>query len=395
MLVNERGTVTIMTALFISSVIAGLALVADVGLLYQEKRQLQTSVDAAALAGVMDLVEGKSRAEAEKVARAYLENNANVAPEQVDFSYPQADSFRVESRTRRDTFFGRILGIKSTAVSASATAQSGTAGSVNDLVPIIVPSNTISEHIGTTNPVSYELGNDRPLDPFSISYQQSGDLITYTIVYVNIANKPVDLEIWDPIPNGSTYVEGSATAGGLFDGTSVRWSFPQLAAGDSRTVSFKVAGANPSNTAYASAGGKTEMASTSNPQKGFFWLTDFNDGSGGVPDYRDWIVYGYPEEVSVGDLVNGEGVKASLRDALEMRLASKPDMILPVYDYTEGGGSPGTYHVIGFAQFIMTSFDLSGSPKTITGYFTTGTVAPGSGGDAPQDFGVKAIWLSN
>lgn len=129
-------------------------------------------------------------------------------------------------------------------------------------------------------------------------------------------------------------------------------------------------------------------------QKGFFWLTDFNSQSGGTPDFAAWIVNGYPEEVAVGDLANGEGVRSALKTALEQRLAKDPTIVLPVYDYTQKSGSNGTYHVIGFVEFYMQGFNLSGQPKTITGYFTNGTVTAGAGGQGAVDLGVKAVWLS-
>lgn len=133
---------------------------------------------------------------------------------------------------------------------------------------------------------------------------------------------------------------------------------------------------------------------TENAQKAFFWLTDFNSQSGGTPDFYDWIVNGYPQEVAVGTLANGEGVRSSLAEALNERLKRDPTLILPVYDYTENSGSNGLYHVVGFVEFYLQGFKLNGQPKTVTGYFTEGTVAPGAGGEGAADLGVRAVWLS-
>jgi Flp pilus assembly protein TadG len=128
-------------------------------------------------------------------------------------------------------------------------------------------------------------------------------------------------------------------------------------------------------------------------QKGFFWLTDFNSQSGGTPDFADWIVNGYPGEVAVGSLANGEGVRSALKSALEQRLSRDRTLILPVYDYTENSGSNGIYHVIGFVEFYLQDFKLNGQPKTISGYFTNGTVTPGASGAEALDLGVKTVWL--
>lgn len=130
-------------------------------------------------------------------------------------------------------------------------------------------------------------------------------------------------------------------------------------------------------------------------QLGYFWLVNLDGGSGGVPDYRAWIVDGYPGEVSVGDILNGTGVKSTLRSALDERMQSNPEIIVPVYESTSDSGSNGTYQVSGFAEFHVTSFSLTGNPKTVTGYFTNGRVAVGSGAGTADDFGVKVVWLSD
>ena len=280
---------------------------------------------------------------------------------------------------------------------------------VSHLAPIIVPLQFIPGHIGPGNQGSFELGQDRPAEPFNKTSALVGTDILYTISFSNTAQTAVDAVIWDPLPDGVSYVQGSATEGGVYDAgrKEVRWSFSAVEAGGNRTVGFYVHpnsgknNGNLRNTAYLSRSDstRTESASdggSSTSQRGFFWLSDFDAGSGGVPDYEDWIIGGYPKEVGVGSVANGEGVKASLRSALQSRVASDPTLVLPIYDYTEGGGSPGTYHVVGFAEFRVTAFDLEGYPKTVTGYFTNGTVTSGAGGNTPvPDFGVQAIWLDS
>ena len=139
-----------------------------------------------------------------------------------------------------------------------------------------------------------------------------------------------------------------------------------------------------------SSGGATDVS-----QQGYFWLVNFDDGSGGVPDYRDWIVNGYPYEISVGDILNGTGVKSTLRGALDERMQAKPEIIVPVYESTTDSGSKGTYQVSGFAEFHVASFSLTGNPKSVTGYFTNGRVAVGSSTGTADDFGVKVVWLSD
>lgn len=130
-------------------------------------------------------------------------------------------------------------------------------------------------------------------------------------------------------------------------------------------------------------------------QQGFFWLVNFSDAGAGTPDYADWIENGYPEAVSIGDTANGNGMKAALKSALEERLEENPKMIVPLYDGTQAGGGEKTYNVVGFAEFVMTGFQLTGQPKTISGYFTTGDLADGySDGSADHDYGIVTVNLN-
>jgi uncharacterized repeat protein (TIGR01451 family) len=67
----------------------------------------------------------------------------------------------------------------------------------------------------------------------------SGEILTYTINYST--NKDIlNAKIEDPIPSGTTYVNGSATSGGTFDGTKVIWNLGNLDPGASGSVQFQV-----------------------------------------------------------------------------------------------------------------------------------------------------------
>ncbi len=400
---NEKGAVTVIVVVTLTALLAVAALSIDVGLLYQERRQLQTAVDAAALAGAQDLGENKGFGQAQTTAQQYVIENSQVAPDSIEVTFPSATSIHVEAETTRELLFARVGGMQASNVKATATASYGAATAVANLAPFLVPLQFVSSHVGEGSSGTFEFGENRPMDPFSKFGVQNGNDIIYTLTFVNTESYATSVTITDPIPDGAIYTQGSADNGGVFDAPTktVTWQIASVAAGGSIVVSFTVRAQDPPssirNTAQAETGhGRKYNASTSGAaQKGFFWLTDFNSGSGGAQDYSDWIVNGYPEEVGPGSLANGEGMKASLKTALEERMYVDPKVVIPVYDYTERGGSPGTYHVIGFAEFVMTGFNLNGSPKSMTGYFTTGTVVAGAGGGPPPpaDFGIRAIWL--
>ena len=50
---NERGSITLLTALCLPMLLGALAIAIDIGYLYITQRQLQTLADAAAMAGAL------------------------------------------------------------------------------------------------------------------------------------------------------------------------------------------------------------------------------------------------------------------------------------------------------------------------------------------------------
>ena len=401
---NERGAVTVVVTAALIALLLSVAVVADIGLLYQERRQLQTSTDAAALAAAIDIAEGRGVLNAKAEAIRYVSANANVAPRLVDVVFPTADRVRVVAQTERRIFFSGLVGRDVAQVKAESTAAMGSASGVAKLVPFIVPLQKVQDYTGASRAGSFELGEDRPLEEFSKIQTISGENISYTITYNNTGNKSESVSVRDPLPDGVVYVNGSADSGGVYNASEkeVTWSLTNVAPGDYRVMRFAVRATSGSvgsikNTAYLTTLGnnKTIAADTGNSaQRGYFWLCDFDGGGSGVPQYDEWIRKGFPDYVYAGSIANGTGMKVSLKDAMEWRRQSDPSIVVPVYSYTEGGGSKGKYKVIGFAEFVITAFDFSGNPKTITGYFTDGTVVSGVQGAAPDAyFGVDTVWL--
>jgi Flp pilus assembly protein TadG len=401
LLKDEKGVAAIIVAIVMVSLIGTVAIVADIGLAYQEKSQLQTAVDAAALAAAEVLAENGTQQEAEAEATNYLQKNANVSPSQVTITYPTENTVRVFATTERNTVFASILGQNNIEVGSGATAQYELATTTNNLMPLIVPSQSVSDHIGEENEASFELGADRPLDSFSISHVEDGNVLTYTIIYINTNSESIDLTLWAEIPNGTCYNQGSASDNGSFDGQHVNWSFSNVSPDDEIIVTFTVTktGGNVGNgKAYAQTNlsQNQEVANEGGQsQQGFFWLADFNGGSSGVPEFEDWIINGYPEDVTVGMVAIGKGVKASLKSALQERMEKDPTVVLPLYNYTESAGGNKAYHVVGFSEFVITGINFHGHPKTISGYFTTGTVTSGSSDASKEaeDFDVEAVQL--
>lgn len=66
-----------------------------------------------------------------------------------------------------------------------------------------------------------------------------GDELLYTVTYRNTAEEDVTLTVTDKIPEYTTYVEGSADNGGVYEDGVLTWKLV-VAANESTTVSFKV-----------------------------------------------------------------------------------------------------------------------------------------------------------
>jgi uncharacterized repeat protein (TIGR01451 family) len=75
-------------------------------------------------------------------------------------------------------------------------------------------------------------------DPVSGTAVTDGDTITYTLSYANAGNTSADVTITDAIPDGTTYVDGSAGDGVLTDGT-LAWA-RTIDGGGQGSVSFQV-----------------------------------------------------------------------------------------------------------------------------------------------------------
>lgn len=130
---RERGFVVVAAAALMVVLLGFLALGADVGLLLSERTSTQQIADAAALAGAFTFISDPTAAQpqtaiahaiatatsnslgGESVTAADLEVNVDLLNQRVT----------VTMLTAQPTFFGRVLGIDSADVGATATAEAG------------------------------------------------------------------------------------------------------------------------------------------------------------------------------------------------------------------------------------------------------------------------------
>ena len=124
---------------------------------------------------------------------------------------------------------------------------------------------------------------------------EAGDTLTYTITYANNTSGAATVTVTDAIPANTTYVDGSASNGGVYADGVITWTIENVAAGETGTVTFQVTvnessrGKTLENTAYVDDGenqSNTNAVTTSVPVK------DVVDASGSSIDN---------ESVQVGD----------------------------------------------------------------------------------------------
>ena len=131
---DERGQVVVLLVVALLGMMGMIALVVDLGYLYWNQRALQSSADAASLAGAMELPD---RVKAEAVARNYgtglAAKNHNTRMVSVDewvtskclVSIPgcnPVNAVSVEEEGHVDTFFMRLFGFSNVSVKVKSTA---------------------------------------------------------------------------------------------------------------------------------------------------------------------------------------------------------------------------------------------------------------------------------
>ena len=143
----DKGQVIVIFALSITAIFAAAGLAFDIGRFYAERRFLQNSADAAALAAANALIQGHSQTEADTIARAVLASNFSHAPNGITPSLPPATpeyesghagdplyltngilfsgaEVRVAVQNAINYTFGRAVGLSSSMIRGQARAKS-------------------------------------------------------------------------------------------------------------------------------------------------------------------------------------------------------------------------------------------------------------------------------
>src|SRR2546426_1018928 len=136
---NERGQAIVITVLALVALLGMCALVLDVGVWFRSKRRLQSTADAAALAGAQQLPNNPSAAKS--MALDYAGRNggdvANGAVRVTATFYPN-DTISVGAKKTEPGIFSRVLGVTSTDITADAAARVGAPSFARYVAPMVV-----------------------------------------------------------------------------------------------------------------------------------------------------------------------------------------------------------------------------------------------------------------
>ncbi|MCZ7525582.1 MAG: pilus assembly protein TadG-related protein [Acidimicrobiia bacterium] len=96
---------------------------------------------------------------------------------------------------------------------------------------------------------------------------------------------------------------------------------------------------------------------------GNWGVLDFDGGANSNADTRAWLRDGYPGEVSVGQIVDGDtgAFSTSLNSALQYLLDTGLVFGLPVFDTATGNGSNARFHVAAVVAVKIVGFRTTGS----------------------------------
>jgi len=214
---HDAGQVLVIFALSITVLFAAAGLAFDVGRFYAERRFLQNAADAAALAAANSLIQGRTQAEADTIARAVLASNFAHDPNGVTPSLPpvtpvyesghagdpvylingilfSGNEVRVAVQNPINYSFGRVVGLTSSTIGGQARAKS-----VANVMPIAVRQFVYAPGPASSTPVPCDDNENQFMDFFA-----TADTACYgTDTNASLRTEPSAIGAFDPVDPGS------------------------------------------------------------------------------------------------------------------------------------------------------------------------------------------------
>jgi Flp pilus assembly protein TadG len=143
---GQSGQTLAIFVVFMIAILGMAAFAIDAGTWYQDRRHLQADADAAALAGAANFTLGT----ATTTAQANFAKN-KLTGETATVTTPAYDTIKVTTNYTAPSFFAKVFGRNSAALSATATARiQGLGGVKNHVSPYVVTEASYANGTGTT-----------------------------------------------------------------------------------------------------------------------------------------------------------------------------------------------------------------------------------------------------
>ena len=136
---SERGQAFVLVAVAMVMCMGMAALVLDVGNWFRDKRRLQGTVDAAALAGAQQLPDDASGAQGQALSYAN-KNGGDVAGANIVITsqYQANDTITVTGQRNDPGIFSKVIAIPGADITAKATARVGPPAQALHVAPMVV-----------------------------------------------------------------------------------------------------------------------------------------------------------------------------------------------------------------------------------------------------------------
>ncbi len=134
---RQGGQILILSALAMAAILGFAALTIDVGMYYEDRRHLQNTADAAALAGAAELPNDPAAAisKARDWALKHGIDAGDIKTIEVRSDLASNDTVYVEVEQQFNWAFGRVLGMTTSGVGARAAARTGSLAGGSDFLP--------------------------------------------------------------------------------------------------------------------------------------------------------------------------------------------------------------------------------------------------------------------
>ena len=171
---DQRGFSLVLVSAGIVALLGFMALVTDIGLIVANRQQLVNTMDAAALAGALELPDNP--AQAIQVAQEYAKkNNFNPADLVAEISIDNS-TISVSGEKDVDMVFARVLGIYSQTVSANSCATVEGMTSARGAAPLTISDEELKGvNFGDKRTLKYQKWKDGPLGPGNFGALALGD----------------------------------------------------------------------------------------------------------------------------------------------------------------------------------------------------------------------------